>query len=411
MNMNHSHRISSRLIRVTDREGKPLSNKQVTFELIKHEFLFGCGAGDAVDAANPSGDPRADAIAKDRFEKWLKIFNFGTTHFYWDRFEPKRGEPMTDVLMRGARLLRKNGAEVKGHPLCWHTLAPDWLLDLSEDEILRELLARIERDVTDFKGVIDMWDVINEVVIMPVFDKYDNGITRLCKKIGRFGIVDQVFRKARECNPGSTLLLNDFNTSPAFEILIEGLLDKGVPIDVIGIQSHQHQGYWGREKLEEVLERFERFGLPIHFTENTFVSGELMPPEIEDLNDFVVDSWPSTPEFEQRQAENIREMYSVLFAHPLVQGITQWDFADGYWLGAPSGVVRSDGTIKPAYEMLDRLVNHEWSSTLSARTNEDGEVELNGYRGEYRVTCANHTGNITLGDGTASHVLKATVTL
>jgi hypothetical protein len=135
-----------------------------------------------------------------------------------------------------------------------------------------------------------------------------------------------------------------------------------------------------------------------------------MPPEIDDLNDFIVDSWPSTPEFEQRQAENIREMYSILFAHPLVKGITQWDFTDGAWLGAPSGVIRADGTIKPAYEMLDRLVNHDWHSTLSTRTNDRGEVELSGYRGEYRVTCGNLSGNITLSGGTSSQVLTVTVT-
>ena len=28
-----------------------------------------------------------------------------------------------------------------------------------------------------------------------------------------------------------------------------------------------HQGYWGEEKTLDVLERFARFGLPIHFTE------------------------------------------------------------------------------------------------------------------------------------------------
>jgi len=127
-----------------------------------------------------------------------------------------------------------------------------------------------------------------------------------------------------------------------------------------------------------------------------------MPPEIEDLNDHIVDSWPSTPEYELRQADNIREMYSILFAHPLVKGITQWDFTDGCWLGAPSGVIRKDGAIKPAYEMLDRLVNREWHTAVTAKTNAEGMVELTGYRGEYRVTCDGRTGNLTLTDGDSS---------
>lgn len=403
--MKYEHRQSCSKIRLVDAQGRPVSAANVSFEQTKHAFLFGCGAGDAVAAANPRGDEIADALAKDRFEKWLKIFNYGTVHCYWEFFETKRGEPKTDILMNGAKLLRQHGLAVKGHPLSWHTLAPSWLLPMSDDEIHKALLDRIERDVTAFRGTIDMWDVINEVVIMPIFDKYDNGITRLCNKLGRFGIVNEVFSKARECNPEAILMINDFNTSQAYEILVEGLLDKGVPIDVIGIQSHQHQGYWGSEKLEEVLARFERFGLPIHFTENTFVSGELMPPEIDDLNDFVVDEWPSTPEYEERQAKNIQEMFSILFKHPLVGGITQWDFIDGGWLKAPAGIIRADGSIKPAYEMLDKLINHDWHTSVAGKTTDDGFVDLTGYRGDYVVTCGNLSGHFTLNSNEPQQVI------
>ena len=103
--------------------------------------------------------------------------------------------------------------------------------------------------MTAYRGVIDMWDVINEVVIMPVFDKYDNAVTRICRELGRTPLVKAVFEAARESNPDAVLLINDFNVSPAYEHLLEELLEAEVPIGAIGIQSHQHQGYWGREKL------------------------------------------------------------------------------------------------------------------------------------------------------------------
>lgn len=374
-----------------DAAGKPIANTVVEIEQIKHDFLFGCGAFDLLAYTNPSGNAEWDAIAATRKERWLEIFNYGTLPFYWARFEPERGKPNTEALKRAALFMKENGVQVKGHPLCWHTLAAPWLLDMTDDEIYAELMARIERDVTAFRGIVDMWDVINEVVIMPVFDKYDNGITRLCNKLSRFGIIREVFKKARECNPDATLLLNDFNTSQAYEVLVEGCLDGGVPIDVIGIQSHQHQGYWGAEKLYTVLERFSRFGKPMHFTENTFVSGDIMPPEIVDLNDFVVDEWPSTPEGEARQVENIREMYTILFEHPLIEGITQWDFSDGCWLKAPSGVVRADGTPKPAYYALKELIAG-WTTKLTAKTDENGVVSFNGFKGNYRVKTANGEG-------------------
>ena len=56
---------------------------------------------------------------------------------------------------------------VKGHPLCWHTETAPWLSDLTTDEIAAAQVARIQREVEDFRGLIDTWDVINEVVIMP----------------------------------------------------------------------------------------------------------------------------------------------------------------------------------------------------------------------------------------------------
>ena len=66
-----------------------------------------------------------------------------------------------------------------------------------------------------------------------------------------------------------------------------------------------HQGYRGEEYLG-VLDRFARYGLPLHLTETTLVSGDLMPPDIVDLNDYQIAEWPSTPEGEARQADDDR---------------------------------------------------------------------------------------------------------
>ena len=231
-----------------------------------------------------------------------------------------------------------------------------------------------------------MWDVINEVVIMPNFDKYDNAITRICQEMGRIKLVKAVFDEAKAMNPNATLLINDFNTSASYEILLDGLLEAGVPISAIGIQSHQHQGYWGAEKLLDVLSRFSRFGLPIHFTENTLVSGEIMPAHIVDLNDFQVDSWPSTPEGEERQAKEICEMYTILFEHPLIQAITTWDFTDDCWLHAPSGFLHKDNTEKPSYHALRKLIHEDWSTNVTLQTDENGNMQLEGFKGNYELT-------------------------
>src|ERR1051325_1395966 len=120
-----------------------------------------------------------------------------------------------------------------------------------------------------------------------------------------------MFEAARMENPSAILLLNDFDVSPAYDILVEGCLEAGIKIDVIGIQSHMHQGYWGVEKTLKVLSHFERFKLPIHFTETTLVSGQLMPPEIVDLNDYQVADWPTTADGEERQGREAIPTYNT----------------------------------------------------------------------------------------------------
>ena len=391
------HRQAQARLRIMNADGTPASGCTVQADQVSHDFLFGCGAFDAV-AMMKTQDPEKKAFLAQRMEKWKALFNYGTLPFYWGRYEPVEGQTAYAETMEAAKWLRSAGVQVKGHPLCWHTACAPWLMQYSNEEIFRRQIERIHRDVSAFRGVIDMWDVINEVVIMPVFDKYDNAITRICKDMGRIRLVKEVFAAAKETNPDAVLLINDFNTSVSYEILLEGLLEAGVPISAIGIQSHQHQGYWGLEKLQDVLERFSRFHLPIHFTENTLISGDIMPAHIVDLNDWQVNEWPSTPEGEERQAREITEMYSVLFSYPLVEAITTWDFNDGCWLKAPSGFVHEDNSEKPSYHALKQLIHGEWETHETLTADAEGWVTFTGFKGAYRLVSGGRKADIELHD-------------
>ena len=392
-----NHRQAQARLRIMNADGTPASGCTVQADQVSHDFLFGCGAFDAV-AMMKTQDPEKKAFLAQRMEKWKALFNYGTLPFYWGRYEPVEGQTAYAETMEAAKWPRSAGVQVKGHPLCWHTACAPWLMQYSNEEIFRRQIERIHRDVSAFRGVIDMWDVINEVVIMPVFDKYDNAITRICKDMGRIRLVKEVFAAARETNPDAVLLINDFNTSVSYEILLEGLLEAGVPISAIGIQSHQHQGYWGLEKLQDVLERFSRFHLPIHFTENTLISGDIMPAHIVDLNDWQVNEWPSTPEGEERQAREIAEMYSVLFSYPLVEAITTWDFNDGCWLKAPSGFVHEDNSEKPSYHALKQLIHGEWETHETLTADAEGWVTFTGFKGAYRLVSGGRKADIELHD-------------
>src|SRR5690606_15059930 len=107
-------------------------------------------------------------------DQWLDLFNFATLPFYWRGFEPTQGEPDTERLMATALWFREHGVTVKGHPLLWHTLAPEWLLPMDNAQVEATIRARITREASQFAGVIDLWDAINEVCILPRFTAEEN---------------------------------------------------------------------------------------------------------------------------------------------------------------------------------------------------------------------------------------------
>ena len=383
------HRTTRATLVFKQADQRPLAGEEIEIAQTNHQFLFGSNGFFLLPLVNNEvNDQERDRLSRVN-EQFMKLMNYVTLPFYWGRFEPNQGQPDTERLLKTAQWCVDHQLLVKGHPLCWHTQTAPWLLQMDNEEIFQAQLGRIQREVSTFAGIIDTWDVLNEAVIMPIFNKYDNGITRICRQLGRIKTIKAMFEAARQTNPKTVLLLNDFDVSPAYDILVEGCLEAGVEIDTIGIQSHMHQGYWGVEKTERILERFARFNLPIHFTETTLISGQLMPPEIEDLNDYQVKDWPTTPEGEERQARETLLHYKTLMAHPLVAGITWWDLMDDQWLNAPSGLLRKDGSAKPAYEHLLRLVKDEWwLKPTRFQTDQEGKVEFRGFLGNYELNYA-----------------------
>ena len=392
------HRLGSAVVELSDAHGTPLANTAVTVTQVSHAYGWGNIGFDFVGLANGEVDGQVESPfggakpseASVLAPLWFDLFNVATLPFYWRGFEPERGKPDTERLMKAAAWFVERGVTVKGHPLVWHTLAPQWLLGLEPDEVEATIRARITRDVTAFTGVIDLWDAINEVVILPVFTAEPNAITDLAKIKGRVEMVRMAFDQAREANPKARLVLNDFDLSHDYENLIEEVLAAGIEVDAIGVQTHMHQGFRGEDQINNILDRFGRFGLPVQMTETTLVSGDLMPSHIVDLNDYQVPEWPTTPAGEERQAQELVRHFSTVFAHPATESLTYWGIADaGAWLGAPAGLVRSDGTPKPGYEALLGLIKRDWWMTSTeVVTDHAGRIRIESFKGDYNVTTA-----------------------
>lgn len=399
----YAHRRARADVLVSGPDGRPLADVPVTVAQARHAFGFGCTAPHRAEI---------DTVT----ERWLELFDTATlARFYWGRYEPEPGRTDRDGVLAVARMLADHGVRLKGHPLVWHTVKAAWLDPLPLPEVEQAIRNRVRREVGDFAGLVDVWDVVNEAVIMPRFtnepDGVPNAVSRLCAELGRVEMIRLAVDEARGVGSRPTLHLNDFDLGPEYEQLIEELLEAGVELDGIGLQSHMHKGFRGEEYLQEVCERFARFGLPLHWTETTLLSGDPVPSEIEDLQDVRRSDWPSTPEGEERQADELERHYRTLVEHPAVDSITYWGFADGaMWLGAPGGLVRADGEPKPGYTALHRLIREEWwLPPTTARTDADGRVAVETFAGDVEIRHGDTVGQVSLapGEGRAEVVLGA----
>ena len=373
------HRKADVILSAVDESGKPVAGARVTVSQTRHAFLFGSNIF-AWGRLLP--DEQKEAAYRKHFSELL---NFATLPFYWPSYEPKKGQPNHQRTQKVAQWCKEQNITTKGHPLAWNFSDPRWLPDDSQ-EIRRLQMARIDDCVSRFTGLIDRWDVVNEATH---FDREDlikrrsPKLSGMWKAVGRMEFTRECFTHAREAGPRATLLINDYRTDPAYERVVEELVDaRGNSMyDVIGIQSHMHGGAWPTEKIWKTCETFSRFDVPLHFTETTILSGERLWQKKRD------EPWPSTPEGEEYQAREVARFYTILFSHPAVEAITWWDFADGHaWKGAPAGFLRKDMTPKPVYRELKKLIKGKWWTQAAIQTGADGKVDLRGFLGDYNVT-------------------------
>ncbi len=371
------HRKADATVTVLDASGKPVAGAKIAVEQTRHAFLFGSN----IFKWGRLPDEKLEAAYRERF---AELLNYATLPFYWASYEPRRGEPAHARTEEVARWCQEHGIATKGHPLAWNSSDPRWLPN-DVQEIRRLQMARIEDCVSHFAGLIDRWDVVNEATH---FDRGEFVKQRAPKhsamwqKVGQMEFTRECFTHARKAGPSAILLINDYRTDPPYERVIEQLVDENGRrmYDVIGIQSHMHGGAWPTRKIWEVCERFARFGVPLHFTETTILSGERTWQKARGAD------WPSTPEGEAYQAENIARFYTMLFSHPAVEAITWWDFADlGSWKGAPAGFLRKDMSPKPAYDELLKLIKGKWWTKTTLRSGTDGAANFRGFLGDYKV--------------------------
>ncbi|GHT40174.1 hypothetical protein AGMMS49965_08060 [Bacteroidia bacterium] len=372
-------------IRVT-RNGAPIVGASVAMTMQNHEFLFGCNIGGWSGNATAAQDLEFRRLFAD-------IFNFATLSIFWGSFERVKDQPNYAFAGQVAEWCAERDIRVKGHPLIYYDRSPNWLESMSDSELYDRIMnERIGGMTNHFRGAIDAWDVVNEVVYWGG-QTDPRAVSRLAAKLSYVEFTKYCLMAARKGNPQATLLMNDNNFSDPYLNLLKQLVDaSGQPLfDVVGVQSHFHMapdnaGRWTDTRTWAVCERFAPLGKPIHFTEISILSTTDNCGSCENV--------PTTPEGEAWQSEEVVRFYKMLFSHPSVEAATMWDFTDqNSWMGTPAGLLRADMTPKPAYYALKHLIKEEWATNTTQVTDNAGEIHLRAFRGKYNFT-------VTLPDGT-----------
>lgn len=368
-------------IKVLDVRGKPVSRAKLDIKQISHDFKFGCYL-------------KIDDLAPEKLSEYerrfARLFNYSVVGNYWGFIENTQGSENLIWFERETALSRKLGARVQSAPVLWGTSefgAPKWL-PRQKKELLQILERRVKSTVTSNKSVDD-WEIVNE----PLAPKSD-----FFAQTAGDEYIESAFLWARESAPKKRLLINEYgvfgsakphnyNRERYFNLLNE-LIKKNVPIDVIGIQAHANGEWYEPSNVAEQLERYATFGKPIQITEfstQTFDFNDRKTP-LDISGTYRAGVWDA-----EKQAEFYREFYTVSFGNPQVEAIVTWGLDDERaWLPG-IGLINENGEPKPVYKTLDRLINQEWKTTISGETNEQGIYNFRGFYGNYEIKAGKAT--------------------
>jgi endo-1,4-beta-xylanase len=276
-----------------------------------------------------------------------------------DAIQPTEGQFNFDASDAMFDFAEEHDMVVRYHTLVWHNQVGDWffldedgnrMVDETDPEkreenkqlLLERMKAHITEVVTRYKGRVDSWDVVNEV-IDPGSDDPDGMRMSEWYQIAGKDFIAEAFKLVRELDPDSKLYINDYNShQPAkrdylYDLIVE-LMDEGVPIDGVGHQTHVSIEYPPIHQITESIEMFAELGLDNQIT-------EMDVNVVHDTNDI-------PQELLIIQAHRYKELFDeFLRLSDVISNVTFWGIGDDHtWLGTGSApfVFDQDLQAKPA---------------------------------------------------------------
>jgi endo-1,4-beta-xylanase len=214
----------------------------------------------------------------------------------------------------------ENDMVVRGHTLVWHTCAPGWLVPglYTREEAINLLRDHIMTVVGRYQGRIAMWDVVNEGIAESGGGLRDTPWRQL---IGD-DYIELAFRFAHEADPDALLFYNDYGAegmnakADAVYELVRDFVERGVPIDGVGLQAHFTLNSIDNDAIAENIQRIGELGLQVQITEmDVRFMGE------------------STETILQQQAADYYAVMDVCLSSPYCTAFVTWGVSDRFtWL-------------------------------------------------------------------------------
>lgn len=216
-----------------------------------------------------------------------------------------------------------NDLAVRGHTLVWaqDQYTPAWVKAITDPAELRAVTEEYINTVVErYAGRIARWDVVNEP--LTTFGPQSSG--SVWEDLLGPDWIAEMFNLAHAADPDAELWINEYGTDwvpgkhQAFLALVAGLVEDGVPLHGVGLQTHRISVAGpDRAVFEQQLRDFTNLGLEVAITELDVVTS------------------PTDPAALTTQAEAYRRIVESCLAVAGCVEITTWGITDATsWLNS-----------------------------------------------------------------------------